>query len=142
MLPSKSYYRFKTGCIQYKKAKLKYKNIIAIRQKLHVVFAIVLSLSQVVPTQQMLVMILHIKILTMFYCLLTFQIVVYQEHYYLKTLIQECSCFIYVICVGLHILQCCPTHVVLCFCLFFFVLCTLCCQFLWIVYFDCLFGIL
>ena len=103
MLPSKSYYRFKTGCIQYKKAKPKYKNIIAIRQKIHVVFAIVLSLSQVVPTQQMLVMILHIKILTMFYCLLTFQIIVYQEHYYLKTLIQECSCLIYVICVCLRI---------------------------------------
>ena len=28
-----------------------------------------------------------------------------------------------------------PTHIVLCFCLFFFVLCTLCCQFLWIVHF-------
>ena len=31
MLPLKSYYRFKTGCIQYKEAKPKYKNIIAIR---------------------------------------------------------------------------------------------------------------
>ena len=30
----------------------------------------------------------------------------------------------------------CPTRVVLCFCFgFFFVLCTLCCQFLWIVHF-------
>jgi hypothetical protein len=26
-----------------------------------------------------------------------------------------------------------PTHIVLCFVLFFFILCTLCCQFLWIV---------
>ena len=31
----------------------------------------------------------------------------------------------------------CPTHIVFCFCfvLFFFVLCTLCCQFLWIFHF-------
>ena len=32
--------------------------------------------------------------------------------------------------------QCCPTHIVLCFLfLFVFVLCTICCQFLWIVLF-------
>ena len=34
--------------------------------------------------------------------------------------------------------QWCPTYIVLCFCvvgLFFFVVCTLCCQFLWIVHF-------
>jgi hypothetical protein len=35
-----------------------------------------------------------------------------------------------------------PTHIVLCFCLFFFVLCTLCYKFLCIVHFDCPFGIL
>ena len=29
--------------------------------------------------------------------------------------------------------QWCPTHIVLCFVLFVFVLCTLCCQYLWIV---------
>ena len=28
----------------------------------------------------------------------------------------------------------CPTHIVFCFVSFFFVLCTLCCQFLWIVH--------
>jgi len=34
-------------------------------------------------------------------------------------------------------------HILCCvFVLFFFVLCTLCYQFLWIVNFDCLFGIL
>ena len=49
------------------------------------------------------------------------------------------SCLIYAVCV-----QWCPTHNVLCcvFYLFVLVLCTLCCQFLWIVHFDCLFGIL
>ena len=31
--------------------------------------------------------------------------------------------------------QWCATHIVLCFCLFFFVLCTPCCQLLWIVHF-------
>ena len=29
----------------------------------------------------------------------------------------------------------CPTHILLCFCLFFFVLCLLCGQFLWMIYF-------
>jgi hypothetical protein len=34
-------------------------------------------------------------------------------------------------------------HILCCvFVLFFFILCTLCCQFLWIVLFDCPFGIL
>jgi hypothetical protein len=44
----------------------------------------------------------------------------------------ESSCFIGVICVDLCSWWC-PGHFVLWFCLFFFVLCTLCCQFLWIV---------
>jgi len=34
----------------------------------------------------------------------------------------------------------CPTHIVFVFILCFFVLCTLCCQFLWIVHFGCPFG--
>jgi len=42
----------------------------------------------------------------------------------------EGSCLIYVICVCFAY-----THIVLCFCFVFFVLCTLLCQFLWIVHF-------
>jgi hypothetical protein len=53
-----------------------------------------------------------------------------------------------VVCMRVHVLftlfvficiQWCPTHIVL---WFFSVLCTLCCQFLWIVPFDCPCGIL
>ena len=45
----------------------------------------------------------------------------------------ESSCFIGVICVDLCSWWC-PGHFVLWFCLFFFVLCTLCCQFLCVVF--------
>jgi len=52
-----------------------------------------------------------------------------------------------VVCRRVHVLfmfVClwCPTHIVLCFCLFVFVLCTICCQFLWIVHCDCHFCII
>ena len=40
------------------------------------------------------------------------------------------------VCLGIAV----STHIVLCFSLFFFVLCTLCCQSLCIVIFDCPFG--
>jgi hypothetical protein len=59
-----------------------------------------------------------------------------------------CSSLPPVVCMRVHVLftlfvficiQWCPTHIVL---WFFSVLCTLCCQFLWIVPFDCPYGIL
>jgi hypothetical protein len=55
--------------------------------------------------------------------------------------LKECSCLIYVICMCLFILVS-NTYCVVFFVLFFFVLCTLCCQFLSIVHFDCPIGIL
>ena len=48
--------------------------------------------------------------------------------------LQESSCLIYIICICLRIVMSNTYRVVFLF-RFFFVLCTLCCQFLWIVYF-------
>ena len=57
------------------------------------------------------------------------------EFFFTCSCLQEGSCLIYIICVCLRIV----VFNTYCVVIFFFVLC---CQFLWIVYFDCHFGLL
>ena len=52
---------------------------------------------------------------------------------YTSSCLQQGSCLIYVICVGLRLVS--NTYSVVFFVLLVFVLCALCCKFLWIVYF-------
>ena len=53
---------------------------------------------------------------------------------FISSCLQECSCLIFVICVCFHIMVS-NTYCVV-FVLFFFVFCTLCCQFLRVVHFS------